>query len=105
MTDLFAKCPNEKCVPIRLHVSNPERIAHDPTLWPTDGKPLFLECPSCKLVSAHFRADVLDAPEVPHSKQMVWLRVSFRCSTIDCGLPVEFHVYREIEVLRLIEFG
>lgn len=108
-SDLFVNCPNESCSlhsrPIWLRISNPQRILGDPSLWPKDGTKLFLECPSCRRVSAHSRVEIGVPPELNRSEQMVWLRISFRCATRGCGFPVEFHVWRETKILGLTKAG
>ncbi len=108
--DLFVHCPDENCHfhqdPIRLLISNPSQITADQSLWPWDESDLYLSCPGCNVVSVHSHADVRDFPPSVHSghpDHKDWFRISFRCATVDCHTPVEFHALMGTWVLGKTE--
>jgi hypothetical protein len=97
--DLTVYCPNNECEfhqkPILLPASTLPQTVDDPKGWPEDGTYLYLACPACRRVSAHFHGEPIDLPEASQSefrKDTDWLRVNYVCGVEHCKSPAEFRV-------------
>jgi hypothetical protein len=93
--ELYVQCMNKRCLrsrketPIRLLVPVPLQTEPDPSLWPDDGRWLYLACPECILVFAYNRPGIA---EFPPKGDEAWMCISFRCKAATCNAPAEFHV-------------
>ena len=94
--DYYVQCPNTECTfhdkPIALLIANPEQIAGDPSVWPTDGTARHIACPECRRVSAHYCADLADLPEDARNRHKEWIGVKLVCGQGGCKAQRRFHV-------------
>lgn len=98
----YVRCPDSACrfhgKPILLPASIPPQTDSDPQGWPIDKSVLFVACPHCTLVSAHYRADLADFPQAAQDefrRDRVWWRITTQCGAENCTTPLEFHVLME----------
>ncbi len=98
----YVHCSDSACPfhgkPILLPASSPQQKDSDPQGWPTDESVLFVACPQCRLVSAHYHADLADFPQDAQDKfrrGRVWWRITTQCGAENCTTLLEFHVLME----------